>query len=77
MSTLIWTQYDGECVLIVTVLLYLLAVIFWSVFDYKRHEYNLYIYEKCSYADLSTVTIGAIVNLVLYTVDLLLVFKSR
>lgn len=62
---------------IVAVLLYLLAVIFWPVFGYKRHEYNPYICEKCSYADLNTVTIGAIVNLVLYIVDLVLSLRSR
>lgn len=61
---------------IAAVLLYLLAVIFWPVFGYKLHKYNPYICEKCSYADLNTVTIGAIVNLVLYIVDLFLSFKS-
>ncbi|XP_026207641.1 myeloid-associated differentiation marker-like protein 2 [Anabas testudineus] len=62
---------------IVAVLLYLLAVILWPVFGYKRHGYNSYVCEKCSYADLNTVTTGAIVNLVLYIVDLCLSFKSR
>ncbi|XP_040885268.1 myeloid-associated differentiation marker-like protein 2 [Toxotes jaculatrix] len=62
---------------IVAVLLYLLAVILWPVFGYKRHMYNPYTCEKCSYADLNTVSIGAIVNLVLYIVDIVLSFKAR
>ncbi|XP_071319100.1 myeloid-associated differentiation marker-like protein 2 [Trachinotus anak] len=62
---------------IVAVLLYLLAVILWFVFGYKRYGYNPYICEKCSYKDLNTVSIGAIVNLVFYIVDLILAFKSR
>ncbi|XP_056221392.1 myeloid-associated differentiation marker-like protein 2 [Seriola aureovittata] len=60
---------------IAAVLLYLLAVILWLVFGYKRSGYNPYI--KCSYTDLNTVSIGAIVNLVFYIVDLVLSFKSR
>ncbi|XP_070783823.1 myeloid-associated differentiation marker-like protein 2 [Enoplosus armatus] len=62
---------------IVAVLLYLLAVILWSIFGYKRNKYNPYICDKCSFADMNTVVIGAIVNLVFYIVDLVLSFKSR
>ncbi|XP_026172119.1 myeloid-associated differentiation marker-like protein 2 [Mastacembelus armatus] len=61
---------------ILAVVLYLLAVILWGVFGYKRYQYNPYSCDKCSYEDLNTVTIGAIINLVLYTVDLVLAFKS-
>ncbi|XP_037611732.1 myeloid-associated differentiation marker homolog [Sebastes umbrosus] len=61
---------------IVAVLLYLLAVILWSVFGYKRHNYNPYICQKCSFVDMNTVTIGAIVNIVFYIVDLVLSVKS-
>ncbi|XP_051273560.1 myeloid-associated differentiation marker-like protein 2 [Dicentrarchus labrax] len=61
---------------IVAVLLYPLAVILWSVFGYKRSKYNPYICEKCSFVDMNTVNIGAIVNLVFYIVDLVLSFKS-
>ncbi|XP_049420312.1 myeloid-associated differentiation marker-like protein 2 [Epinephelus fuscoguttatus] len=62
---------------VVAVLLYLLAVILWSVFGYKRFKYNPYICQKCSYVDMNTVNIGAIVNTVLYIVDLVLSIKSR
>lgn len=62
---------------VAAVLLYLLAVILWSVFGYKRSKHNPYICEKCSYTDMNTVTIGALVNVVLYIVDLVLSFKSR
>lgn len=62
---------------IVAVLLYLLAIILWCVFGYKRANYNPYICEKCSFVDMNTVVIGAIVNLVFYIVDLVLSFKSR
>lgn len=62
---------------IVAVLLYLLAIILWSTFGYKRHKYNPYICNKCSFVDMNTVIIGAIVNLVFYIVDLVLPFKSR
>ncbi len=62
---------------IVAVLLYLLAVILWSTFGYRRYRYNPYICNKCSFVDMNTVTIGAIVNLVFYIVDLVLSFKSR
>ncbi|KAM6963571.1 myeloid-associated differentiation marker-like protein 2 [Tautogolabrus adspersus] len=61
----------------VAVLLYLLAVLLWSTFGYKRSGYNLYICNKCSLADVNTVTIGGIVNLVFYIVDLVLSFRSR
>ncbi|KAF3704500.1 Myeloid-associated differentiation marker-like protein 2 [Channa argus] len=59
---------------IVAVLLYLVAVILWPVFGYKRHEYNPYICGECSYANMNTVTIGAIINLVFYILDLVLCF---
>lgn len=62
---------------IVAVLSYLLAIILWSVFGYKRYRYNPYICGKCSFADMNTVSIGAIVNLVFYIVDLVLSIKSR
>ncbi|XP_078019762.1 myeloid-associated differentiation marker-like protein 2 [Epinephelus lanceolatus] len=62
---------------VVAVLLYLLAVILWSVFGYKRSKYNPYICQKCSYVDMNTVNIGAIVNTVLYIVDLVLSIKSH
>ncbi|XP_054455454.1 myeloid-associated differentiation marker-like protein 2 [Anoplopoma fimbria] len=61
---------------IVTVLLYLLAVILWSVFGYKRKMYNPYICQKCSFVDMNIVNIGAIVNIVFYIVDLVLSFRS-
>lgn len=62
---------------IVAVLLYLLAIILWVFFGYKHSKNNPYICNKCSYANLNTVTIGAIVNLVFYIVNLVLAFKSR
>ncbi|XP_036937480.1 myeloid-associated differentiation marker-like protein 2 [Acanthopagrus latus] len=62
---------------IVAVLLYLLAVILWAVFGYRRYNYNPYTCKKCSFADINTVVIGASVNLILYIVDLVLSFKSR
>lgn len=62
---------------IVTVLSYLLAIILWSIFGYERYRYNRYICGKCSFADMNTVNIGAIVNLVFYIVDLVLSIKSR
>ncbi|XP_068439582.1 myeloid-associated differentiation marker-like protein 2 [Clinocottus analis] len=55
---------------IVAVLLYLLAVILWSAFGYKRNGYNPYTCDTCSYVNMNTVNIGAIVNIVLYTMDL-------
>ncbi|KAI3365672.1 hypothetical protein L3Q82_010739, partial [Scortum barcoo] len=60
----------------VAVLLYLLAVLLWAAFGYKRSMYNPYTCDKCSFVDMNTVVIGAIVNLVLYIVDLVLSFKS-
>ncbi|XP_071375567.1 myeloid-associated differentiation marker-like protein 2 [Centroberyx affinis] len=52
----------------VAVLLYLCAIILWSIYGYRRHT-NL--------KDLNTVTIGSIVNVVLYIVDLVLSIKAR
>ncbi|KAF3704501.1 Myeloid-associated differentiation marker-like protein 2 [Channa argus] len=62
---------------VLAVLLYLVAVILWPFFGYKRHQYDLYICGQCSNANLNTVTIGAIVNLVFYIVDLFFSIKSR
>uniref|UniRef100_UPI0037E76F07 myeloid-associated differentiation marker-like protein 2 n=1 Tax=Semicossyphus pulcher TaxID=241346 RepID=UPI0037E76F07 len=62
---------------ILAVLLYVLAVILWATFGYRRYRYNPYICKKCSFADVNTVTIGAIINLVFYIVDLVLSYKSR
>lgn len=62
---------------IVAVLAYLLAILIWCIFGYKRYNYNPYICVRCNFADMNTVTIGAIVNLVFYLVDLFLSFKSR
>lgn len=62
---------------IVAVLLYMLAVILWVVFGYKRQKYNPYICEKCPYVNVNTVTVGAAVNLVLYITDLVLSLRSR
>ncbi|XP_042252260.1 myeloid-associated differentiation marker-like protein 2 [Thunnus maccoyii] len=67
---------------IVAVLLYLLAIILWCVFGYKRYyyryEYNATNFcHSCAFADLNAVTVGAIINLILYIVDLVLAFKAR
>ncbi|XP_070708366.1 myeloid-associated differentiation marker-like protein 2 [Pempheris klunzingeri] len=62
---------------VVAVLLYVLAIILWCVYGYIRYNYNPYICYTCSYIDMHTVTIGAVVNLVLYIVDLVLSFRSR
>lgn len=62
---------------IVAVLSYLLAIILWCVFGYIHSGYSPYICHKCYYADVHTVVIGAILNLILYVVDLVLTFKSR
>lgn len=62
---------------IIAVLLYVLAVILWASFGYRRSGYNPYICHKCSFADVNTVTVGAAVNLVFYIVDLVLSIKSR
>lgn len=62
---------------IAAVLSYLLALILWCVFGYRRYKYNPYICDKCSFADLNTVTAGAVVNLFFYFVDLILSIKFR
>ncbi|XP_029934252.1 myeloid-associated differentiation marker-like protein 2 [Myripristis murdjan] len=63
---------------IVAVLLYLSAIILWAVYGYSRHyEKSLYYCHYCVIRDLNTVTVGAIVNLILYIVDLALSFKDR
>ncbi|KAK2820282.1 hypothetical protein Q5P01_023241 [Channa striata] len=59
---------------IVAVLLYLAAVILWCVFGYKRYQYNPYMCLECSFANVNTVTVGAILNLVFYVLDLVLSF---
>ncbi|KAM6898000.1 myeloid-associated differentiation marker-like protein 2 [Lycodopsis pacificus] len=62
---------------IMAVLLYLLAVILWCIFGYKRYMYNPYTCDKRSLVNMNTVTIGAIVNIVFYVVDLVLSLRSR
>lgn len=62
---------------IVAVLTYLLAIILWCVFGYIHSGYSPYICHRCYYADAHTVVIGAILNLIIYAVDLFLTFKSR
>lgn len=63
---------------IAAVVLYLLAIILWCVFGYRRYSYTPYsCTTHCHFADLYTVTIGAVVNLILYIVDLVFSFKSR
>lgn len=62
---------------IAAVLSYLLAIILWCVFGFQHYRYNPYICENCHYGDMITVTIGAILNLILYIIDLVLTFKSR
>ncbi|KAM9336271.1 myeloid-associated differentiation marker-like protein 2 [Symphorus nematophorus] len=62
---------------IVAVVAYMLAIILWCVFGYRHYSHNPYFCKYCSYADLNTVTVGAIINLVLYIVDLYLSFKAR
>ena len=62
---------------IAAVVLYVLAVILWIFFGYKHHLYNPYICRNCAIADLNTVSVGSIVNLILYIVDLVLSYKSR
>ncbi|XP_043959384.1 myeloid-associated differentiation marker-like protein 2 [Gambusia affinis] len=61
---------------VVVVVLYLLAVILWTVFGYRRYRHNPYTCIKCSYADMNAVTVGSALNLILYIVDLLLSIKS-
>lgn len=62
---------------IAAVLSYLLAIILWCVFGYAYRRYNPYICDSCQYADMYVVTIGAVINLILYIVDLVLTFKNR
>ncbi|XP_074519912.1 myeloid-associated differentiation marker-like protein 2 [Halichoeres trimaculatus] len=62
---------------VVAVLLYVLAVILWASFGYRRSGYNPYTCHKCSFTDVNTVTVGAVVNLVFYLVDLVFSIKSR
>ncbi|XP_054913876.1 myeloid-associated differentiation marker-like protein 2 [Poeciliopsis prolifica] len=60
----------------VAVMLYLLAVILWTVFGYRRYRHNPYTCTKCSYSDMNAVTAGSVLNLILYSVDLLLSIRS-
>lgn len=62
---------------IAAVLSYVLAIILWCVFGYKHSGYSPYICDRCPYADMHTVTVGAILNLILYIVDLVSTFKNR
>lgn len=62
---------------IAAVLSYLLAIILWCVFGYKHHQYSPYTCNSCHYADMHTVVIGAVLNLILYIVDLISTFKNR
>ncbi|KAM4715244.1 myeloid-associated differentiation marker-like protein 2 [Anableps anableps] len=62
---------------IAAVVLYLLAVILWTAFGYRRHLDDPYTCVKCSYADMNAVTVGSVLNLILYIVDLVLSIKSR
>lgn len=59
------------------VLSYLLAIILWCAFGYKHSSYSPYTCDRCPYADMHTVTIGAVLNLILYIVDLVLTCKNR
>ncbi|KAM3859546.1 myeloid-associated differentiation marker-like protein 2 [Diretmus argenteus] len=63
---------------VVAVLLYLSAVILWAVYGYRSrlHHYDRNCY-YCNPRDLHTVLIGAIVNLILYIVDVVLSIKAR
>lgn len=62
---------------IAAVLSYVLAIILWCAFGYKHKDYSPYICDRCQYADMYTVTVGAILNLILYIVDLVSTFKNR
>lgn len=62
---------------IAAVLAYLLAIILWCVFGFAHSGYSPYFCNKCHYADMYTVIVGAVLNLILYTVDLFLTFKNR
>lgn len=62
---------------IAAVLSYLLAIILWCAFGYKHRGYSPYICDRCPYADMHTVTVGAVLNLVLYIVDLVSTCKNR
>lgn len=62
---------------IVAVVVYVLAIILWLVFGYRLYRHSPHACQRCGYADVNTVSIGAIVNLILYIVDLVLAFKAR
>ncbi|XP_047465923.1 myeloid-associated differentiation marker-like protein 2 [Mugil cephalus] len=64
---------------ILAAVLYVLAIIVWCVYAYKLYHIGESYYgcRKCVKADLNTVTLGAIINFVLYIVDLVLAFKDR
>ncbi|KAK2820281.1 hypothetical protein Q5P01_023240 [Channa striata] len=60
---------------VVAVLSYLAAAVLWPFFGYARRQYDLYVCGNCSNANLNTVTVGAIVNLVVYIVDLVFIHQ--
>ncbi|XP_010887190.1 myeloid-associated differentiation marker-like protein 2 [Esox lucius] len=63
---------------IVAVILYLSALILWPVFGYKHYrEYNPPNCDYCRHDDLDVVTVGTVVNLVLYVVDLVFSVLDR
>lgn len=62
---------------IAAVLSYVLAIILWCAFGYKHKDYSPYICDRCQYVDMHTVTVGAVLNLILYIVDLVSTFKNR
>ena len=65
---------------IVAVLLYLSAAVLWAVYGYWRYfehrEDSRYFCSGCSLRDLHVVTAGALLNLLLYTVDLVMSIKA-
>ncbi|XP_056153736.1 myeloid-associated differentiation marker-like protein 2 [Lampris incognitus] len=56
---------------VMAVLSYICAVVLWAFYGYRRRCIS------CSVKDLNTVTVGSIVNLILYNVDLVLSVKAR
>ncbi|CAL8301996.1 unnamed protein product [Lota lota] len=64
----------------VAVLLYLSATILWSVYGYWRYVQpadSWHFCRSCSLRDLHMVTAGALFNLLLYTLDLVMAIKAR
>lgn len=62
---------------IAAVLAYLLAIVLWCVFGFQHNGYSPYFCSRCHYADMYTVIVGAVLNLILYTIDLFVTFKNR